>query len=229
MTWEELFRNANITDPEQMERWTGRYPGGPDSMSDEEFQRNFPAINRTGQKIGPGRDPSTGVNPMGGGGLEGSYEDFISWTEGRIEPWMEETAPIRDTFRRWLDLGGVEAGAEGAIARGAEGAAQRAGEGAAGMGMQNSGMNQAMQGSIWGQTMPAILQNRSQNMATAGGVLSGLSSQLAGLLGGQMGAGSSAFGSVYGRSMGTPWSKGEEKEEVTPWQQGFAQPTYGGR
>jgi hypothetical protein len=197
--WEDYFdREAGVMD------WEGFYAaGGTDEMIPQNVRDSF------GGEHGGAYPTQGGINAGGStggidGGGTGSYEDFLKWTEGRLQPWYEETTPVRDTFRRWLDLGGVEAGREGQIARHAEGAALRAGEGAAGMGMQ---------------TLPAVLANRRENMGMAGGVLSGLSSQLAGLLRGQMGSGASAFGSIYGRNpYGGQWrsdTPGEQSEYGT--------------
>lgn len=216
VNWQDYFdRDAGVMD------WEGFYADGGKI---EDIPQN---IRDSFGVDGGAYNNDINVQSGGGGGTGGSggggdYKSFVDWLEGRIEPWVEETAPIRETFRRWLDLGGVEAGKEGAIARSAEGAAQRAGEGAAGMGMQNSGMNQAMQGSIWGQAMPAVLQNRTQNMTQAGGILSGLSEQLASLLRGQMGPGASAFHSIYGRApFSGIWQSGGN--QTAPFQ-GFGWP-----
>lgn len=198
MDWKDYFnRDLGVFDYDRFYADGGTETDLPDTIRDNE---DNPKRNRGNISV------SGDIDGDETGGLTG-YGDFL---EGLIEPWEEETDPIRETFREWLQLEGVSPGDEGAIATFAQDASTRAADAAGGTGMFFSGQHAGEQQGIWQGTMRDVLQERRKRTETAGGILSGLSGQLADMLGRGITGGASITSAESGQApFGGQWSRRE--------------------
>lgn len=182
MDWKGYFdRELGVFDYDRWYADGGTEADLPDTIRDNEDnpQRNRGNINVSGD-----------IDGGSGGGIT----DFREFLDAQLEPWVDETDPIREHFREWLKLEGVAPGKEGEIASFAQAASTRAADAAGSSGMFFSGIHEGEQQGIWQATMRDALESRRARTETAGGILSGLSGQLADLLG----RGISEGGEIYG-------------------------------